>query len=410
MSFNIFEPGNLEFIENNLKKIYPIENFYHVDIYWTGLLTTKKLIEIIPHSLNHTICFHLYKEARVGTIDFIFEKFIIPMQIDIKKIIFLVAGSDESDHIHKFCKDKNLDIPRTFIHSFYERLAKRKVYTDNIDLSLCNLKLEEITAKYDHNSFKINSPLEKEKLEKVFLFLNKEVQDVGSVITSDSYRSGMRRQHRITLLLALHARGLLNKGYISFPKLPSSSKLNWIYNLRPSLQKYVRQGYDILDKLPFILDQYDNDPLRFVFNYVHAKDDIIPFYKNSMVSIITETHFFTTDYDKRKCKFLTEKTFRPISLKQPFIIASVPGTLKELRRLGYKTFDGVIDESYDNIEDDDLRLLKIIDEIERLCNLNGETLDQCKTKMLPIVEHNYNLLMTRKDYFHLLRPTSKSVI
>jgi F0F1-type ATP synthase membrane subunit b/b' len=71
-----------------------------------------------------------------------------------------------------------------------------------------------------------------------------------------------------------------------------------------------------------------------------------------------------------------------------------------LRQLGYKTFNGIIDESYDEIEDDVERLTMITNEIERLCNLNEEQLIEFKQQALEIVEYNYNLLMSKTNFLN----------
>jgi hypothetical protein len=45
--------------------------------------------------------------------------------------------------------------------------------------------------------------------------------------------------------------------------------------------------------------------------------------------------------------FVSEKTFKPIILMHPFIVYGSRGTLAYLHKLGFQTFDHVIDESYD---------------------------------------------------------------
>ena len=47
---------------------------------------------------------------------------------------------------------------------------------------------------------------------------------------------------------------------------------------------------------------------------------------------------------------LTEKIFKPMMLEKPFVVNGTKGYLKELKRLGFKTFSDVIDESYDDAE------------------------------------------------------------
>ena len=57
---------------------------------------------------------------------------------------------------------------------------------------------------------------------------------------------------------------------------------------------------------------------------------------------------------------LTEKSLRPIACGQPFILAATHGSLQYLQNYGFKTFNDVFDESYDQIEDPVKRLKAIV--------------------------------------------------
>jgi hypothetical protein len=59
---------------------------------------------------------------------------------------------------------------------------------------------------------------------------------------------------------------------------------------------------------------------------------------------------------------------------QPFLIVGPPHYLKEIRNMGFKTFNGLIDERYDDEEDDMKRLTMIIDEIKRISSIPIEEL------------------------------------
>ena len=65
---------------------------------------------------------------------------------------------------------------------------------------------------------------------------------------------------------------------------------------------------------------------------------------NCYFDIVTETSFEDTDK-----LFFTEKIVRSIVNLHPFIVISSANYLKELKTLGFKTFDGFIDESYDEL-------------------------------------------------------------
>lgn len=84
----------------------------------------------------------------------------------------------------------------------------------------------------------------------------------------------------------------------------------------------------------------------------------IKWYEETYFSVIVETHFdlrchvamtipFKNVYSMAT-NFITEKTFKPIAYQHPFITISNPYSLRELKELGFATFDNIFNESYDN--------------------------------------------------------------
>jgi hypothetical protein len=70
-------------------------------------------------------------------------------------------------------------------------------------------------------------------------------------------------------------------------------------------------------------------------------------YDQSSVSYICETHDNISYENKAKPAFRTEKTYRPIINRHPFVIQATSGFLESLHAKGFKTFSNFIDESYD---------------------------------------------------------------
>jgi hypothetical protein len=108
--------------------------------------------------------------------------------------------------------------------------------------------------------------------------------------------------------------------------------------------------------------------------------------KSSYFYIASET-FMSGEY-----KFFTEKVFKPIAHFQPFLFLSYPGALHELKKLGFKTFHPLIDESYDNEIDEVIRFNLIFKEIKRLCSMTNEELHTWYWGMEDILIHNHNHL------------------
>ena len=100
--------------------------------------------------------------------------------------------------------------------------------------------------------------------------------------------------------------------------------------------------------------------------------------------IVTETVFY---YDKLH---LTEKIFKPIVSKQPFMLLAAPGNLEYLRSYGFKTFDGIIDESYDNIQDPDARTEAVVAQLAWYCNLPAQEKNTVIERLAPIVDYNFH--------------------
>ena len=66
----------------------------------------------------------------------------------------------------------------------------------------------------------------------------------------------------------------------------------------------------------------------------------------------------------------SEKEAKPIIAKRPFVIFGACGQLKAFRSLGFRTFESVIDESYDTIEDKHERWHKALDSMLQLTEMN----------------------------------------
>jgi len=133
-------------------------------------------------------------------------------------------------------------------------------------------------------------------------------------------------------------------------------------------------------------------------------DSTIDYYKNSVISIISETSFYNNNSTNENIwnyhlnyTFVTEKTMRAIACCHPFIVTSRPYTLAHLQELGYKTFHPFIDESYDTIEDDHARIATIHEIIKELNSYSLEQLNELKKSLFPVLTHNQNLLRRVKD-------------
>ena len=196
--------------------------------------------------------------------------------------------------------------------------------------------------------------------------------------------------HRVWLYIMLHDQGVLENSYWSMP-------LQWREYQFMQRIEYFKQsltGKQVQEILAISQEQIASAehllPLTADPDYSREHQDNNPhapqLYADSLVSIITETHFFENTLH------LTEKTFKPISFLHPFIMVSTAGSLAYLKDLGFKTFDSIWDESYDQEQDPVQRLIKLKELILTINNFSQDQLLEAQHKIKPIVEHNYQHL------------------
>lgn len=115
----------------------------------------------------------------------------------------------------------------------------------------------------------------------------------------------------------------------------------------------------------------------------------ITIYNQTAYSVVAETCW------QNHFSFFTEKTAKPIIARRLFVMFAGQGYLQNLRALGFRTFDSVIDESYDLEPDDLVRWQQAWAQVEWLKNQpQAKILEQIR----PIVEHNFVIMMNINWY------------
>ena len=182
---------------------------------------------------------------------------------------------------------------------------------------------------------------------------------------------GGERKHRIEMLQQLVYRNLIERNLISFPDVcPYEGQ-----SLKLLCKKYNLECPSI--RLPLTIDNGSGYAAQ------SHQIDLWEQANNSLVHIVTETVY------QGQRQHLTEKSFKPIVLQQPFIIQSCRGSLEYLRRYGFRTFGEFWDESYDEA-DDKVRTYEIGKLLESLHNMSQKEKTTLQTAVNSTVEHNYN--------------------
>jgi hypothetical protein len=195
------------------------------------------------------------------------------------------------------------------------------------------------------------------------------------------------REHRLAVLYKMASDDLLKYGDWSFLSESTSyntSSVGHIIDRYQLTNLHLGKIKNIYDTAPHLLKSEQTID----YNTVNAwTDAAFKQHSDSYFEICFETFIHT------ECKSLTEKVFKPLINFQPFIFVAFPGALKLLRDLGFKTFDGFIDESYDNETDNVIRMNLISKEINRLCKMSKEEIHEWYWKMEDILIHNHKTLL-----------------
>lgn len=113
-------------------------------------------------------------------------------------------------------------------------------------------------------------------------------------------------------------------------------------------------------------------------------------YKQAYWNFVTETGI-------EDVPFLSEKTFKPITNLQPFVIMGGRGTLALLHDLGYKTFGDYIDEAYDLIENPQSRIKAATRQAINLASMTHKEHIKLIKQIKPILEHNQQHFFSSKN-------------
>lgn len=105
------------------------------------------------------------------------------------------------------------------------------------------------------------------------------------------------------------------------------------------------------------------------------------FFNHAALYLITES------VGQYRYSYFSEKTWKAMMSKTPFLLLGAKHSLQTLRDLGFKTFDAIWSEDYDSRDTLYDRVNMITDV---LTSLRTKNWDQLSQQCLPIVEHNFN--------------------
>ena len=238
------------------------------------------------------------------------------------------------------------------------------------------------------------------------------------------FLNGRMRSHRKYLLEKFKLTGLLNQSL--WTNLDSSLRLisrlpqeRWqnFNDVELTKIKLMHKGVDLMMQpigIHYLPKQYEfqefadrvelpvaDEFVKFqLFNntWGDALIDELAF-KDTYFSLVTET-VFAYPYS-----FRTEKLWKPVAIGHPFIVATNRGFYRDLHRMGFKTFGHLIDESFDQIDNNQERIERIAAVVEDLCQQDLASFYQacynvCKYNQEHYVEYRHRVPKELPEQFN----------
>jgi hypothetical protein len=188
------------------------------------------------------------------------------------------------------------------------------------------------------------------------------------------------REHRVALFDKLEKQNLLGYGINSMSKIPLISPIcsTRIEELNRLLPMYPPNATNP--------SEFDSDCSgSFLVNF---NNDIV---LKTYYSIISEALV-----SPNMC-FISEKTYKVIANRHPFVIFGNPYTLRELRKQGYQTFENFFDESYDIDQDLDIKTEKVINIIKGFAVLTPKEKLNWFYHALEVCNYNWKVFYNRNS-------------
>jgi hypothetical protein len=219
--------------------------------------------------------------------------------------------------------------------------------------------------------------------------------------------NGAKRSHRVLFLSYLKEYQLLNSGILSwhFDSLSKVNKCNDDDN--NAITNYniaeIPESTIFLTTTPFtrVNDRFYIDTEgREIFNrhcrffQNNWKDSTIAGEANQNtwnIPAVQEAFLYVSIETvlQYPYPYLTEKTFRAILHKRPFVILGAPGCVAQIKKLGFKTFNSLWSEGYDLIEDPNDRIRAVVKIVKEIGSLSSDQLKDLMYSIQDVVEFNY---------------------
>ena len=218
--------------------------------------------------------------------------------------------------------------------------------------------------------------------DKTFLIPPLDQRQIKTTFFSPNRIVGGERKHRVMSLYFMAQLNLMHNN-ISAPavcpveNVPIQDIANYFHTKWPDAESGIVNNISKME-LPKLFPNEETQRMSSCWL------DQIELTTESLIYHVSETVYFG------RRQHLTEKTFKPIAMGMPFVLTAPAHSLEYLKSYGFKTFDSIWDESYDQEENDLVRAKRVVYLLKKIDQQSLEQRQKMFEQCMPIIEHNWN--------------------
>lgn len=405
-TFNIKRTSVQEAIHNKEKFIYTLSPRYFIktigntDENFLKLLLTQNLI----HAINNSICLFIindmtessyYTDTHLSTLKALCN------EINLKsENVFLFTSNPYNVRCNKYkfniihwpyweCAVKRAK--KYYLRHEYTHFDVQNINHNAYRFLLLNARPRQHRYFLSYELWKRNNFT----FDNICISLDKTTVDTLSSLSPYLIRDNIDNSYQF-----------FNKKYLS------QSEQNTLNTFLSTLPLYTEFDKNEILQIEDTFDKINSDRKRNsagtsnFFKCNHWNTFNMSMYKHCDIHIVTETLAEFKNTNLSSYIFVTEKTYKPIAFKAPFIVVGQPGILRYLKAQGYMTFSELWDESYDDEEDPEIRIYKVIDVIDKILKLPESEYINLITAAKEIAKYNlqiFNRRVSELEYANIVK-------
>ena len=203
--------------------------------------------------------------------------------------------------------------------------------------------------------------------DKEFVFEDLPRSYLKKVMFNTYWKDNISEHKRFSLFNSRYWKSLQLTAILSV--LDRKSLFKYGHVTANSLDMFEEYFTELLDKKPEFKKVFKPHALKNKDDIINFPEQCEPYIEKCDFNIVAEAY---SDQNLVAWPFLTEKTWRCVGFKKPFVLLGQQGSISKLHAFGYKTFHPYIDETYDGEKDDYKRFSLATKEVIKLIQLSDE--------------------------------------